>query len=84
MKQMKNFAVSVNADGSLTLDSIPPGTYTLNVTASKAGSRPFETSPVAAGRTTVTIPEGANPYSSISLGEIVLKPSPQAGVAPRP
>lgn len=84
MKQMKNFAVSVNADGSLTLDSIPPGTYTLNVTASKAGSRPFENPPVAEGRTTVTIPEGANPYSPINLGEIVLKPIPQANFVPRP
>lgn len=82
MKQMKNFAVSVNADGSLTLDSIPPGTYTLNVTASKAGSRPFENPPVAEGRTTVTIPEGANPYSPINLGEITLKLSPQPNVRP--
>lgn len=83
VKQRKHFAVAVNADGSFTVDDVAPGTYTLNVTASKAGSRPFENPPVAQGRATVTIPEGANPYSPINLGEIILKPAPQANVVPR-
>ncbi len=82
MKQMKNFAVSVNADGSLMLDSIPPGTYTLNITASKPGSRPFDNSPVAQGQTTVNIPEGANPYSPISMGEVILRRTPPPGARP--
>src|SRR5262249_43635397 len=40
-KQVQNFAVAVNADGSLQLDSIPPGTYTLNVNARKSGEQQF-------------------------------------------
>lgn len=77
MKQMKHFGVSVNADGSVMLDSIPPGTYTLNITATKPGLQPWQGIPVAQGQTTVTVPENANPSFPISLGEIILKPPPQ-------
>jgi hypothetical protein len=77
MKQMKSFAVVVNADGSLLLDSIPPGTYTLNVTASKPSTEPWRSPPLAQGQTTVTVPDGASPVTPILLEEIVLKPTPE-------
>jgi hypothetical protein len=74
--QRRNFAVAVNADGSLQLDSIPAGTYTLNITAMKAGDRPWTQPPVATGQTTITVPDNPNPLTPISIGEIVLKPAP--------
>ncbi len=76
-KQSRNFAVTVNADGSLTLDSVPPGTYTLTLTAAKPGTQPWEQQPVAESKTTVTIPENPNPLTPISLGEIILKRRPK-------
>ena len=40
VQQLKHFAISIADDGSWNVDSIPPGTYRLNITASKTGSRP--------------------------------------------
>jgi hypothetical protein len=77
-RNQKHFGVVVNEDGSLTVDSIPPGTYTLSVNAARPGTRPWESTPVAQGQTTVTVPENATPYSPITLGEIILRPVPQA------
>jgi uncharacterized GH25 family protein len=73
MKQMKNYGVTVNADGSFTADSIPPGEYTLSVTANKPGSDHWRTTPVASGSTTIFIPESASPHVPINLSEIILK-----------
>jgi len=80
MKQRKSFSVSVNADGSLALDSIPPGNYTLNITASKTGSRAWENPPVGQGSVKVVVPENASPFSPMIIEEIVLKPTPKPGV----
>ena len=77
MKQIKRFGVAVNTDGSLMLDSIPPGDYTLSIVATKPGNQPWEATPVARGEMTITVPENANPFSPITLGELVLKPMPQ-------
>jgi uncharacterized GH25 family protein len=81
MKQRKNYSVSVNADGTLALDSIPPGNYTLSLNASKTGSRPWENPTVAQGSINVVVPENASPLSPIAIEEIVLKPTPKPGVA---
>ena len=75
MQQMKNFAVSIANDGSWSADSIPSGTYTLRVTASKAGSRPWENPPAATGTAQVVVPEGATPQTQISVDEVVLRPN---------
>jgi len=73
-RQQQRFGVTFNADGTLTIDSVPPGNYTLSVTASKPGKQPWESNPVANGSVTVTVPEGATSYNPIHVGEIVLRP----------
>lgn len=73
-KNTKHYSVSVGKDGSLLLDSIEPGDYTLTVTAQKhSGESPIPT-PVASGETKVNVPVGSNPNSPINVGEIVLRP----------
>jgi hypothetical protein len=74
MKLRKNFGVAIGADGSLALDSIPPGEYTLSITASKPGSQPWEHKPFATGSIPITVPANASPYVPIAIGELVLKP----------
>jgi len=75
-KRMKYYAVAVGADGSFSLDSIPPGEYNLNVTATKPkpGSDSWNTIPVASGNTTITVPENASPYAPIGISDLILKP----------
>jgi hypothetical protein len=66
------------------LDSIPAGTYTLRVNATKAGSEPFNQQPVAQGSVEVTVPENPSPFTPIAVGEVVLKPSPAPTTSQRP
>ncbi|NOS72614.1 MAG: carboxypeptidase regulatory-like domain-containing protein [Verrucomicrobia bacterium] len=73
-KQAKHFAVSISPDGTLVMDSIPPGEYTLRVMANKPGTQLWDRKTAATGTMTVTIPENANPFSPINIGEIILKP----------
>ena len=47
----------------------------LSVTASKAGSRPWENPPVASGSVQVVVPEGATPQTQITVEEVVLRPN---------
>jgi hypothetical protein len=84
--QPKTFVVSIADDGSWNVDSIPPGTYKISVTASKPGAHPWENSPVAIGTAEVVVPEGATPQTQVAVEEIVLRPVGQrAGQAvPRP
>jgi hypothetical protein len=74
-RQAKNFVVIISDEGSLNVDSIPPGTYMLKVSASKPGSRPGESQPVATGTAQVVVPEGATPQTQISVDEVVLRPN---------
>lgn len=76
MKQMKHFGVAVNADGSFSVDSIPPGEYTLSVTANKPkpGQDSWNQTPVATGSTTITVPGNASPYTPIGISDIILQP----------
>lgn len=76
MKQVKNYGVAVSADGSFSLDSIPPGEYTLSVTANKpkAGQDSWNQTPVASGSTTITVPNNASPYAPIGISDIILQP----------
>jgi hypothetical protein len=74
MKQMKSYGVAVNADGSFSLDSIPPGEYTLSITANKPGSEPWQQTPVASGNAVITVPENASPYAPIGINDIFLTP----------
>lgn len=76
MKRRKYFGVAVNTDGSFSLDSIPPGEYTLSITASKPkpGSESWNNTPVASGSTTITVPDSASPYAPIGLNDLILKP----------
>lgn len=77
MKQAKHFAVAIGADGAWALDSVPPGVYTLIVTASKPSTEPWSSPPLARGQTTVTVSEGASFATPIATGELVLKPIPK-------
>jgi protocatechuate 3,4-dioxygenase beta subunit len=76
MKQMKHFGVAVNADGSFSVDSIPPGDYTLSVSASKpkSGQDSWNQTQVASGTVTITVPESASPYAPIGISDIILTP----------
>ncbi len=74
MKQMKNYGVTIGADGTFSADSIPPGEYTFTVTAGKPGEDRWNMKPVATGSTTVTIPENSTPYSPVFVPDIFLKP----------
>jgi uncharacterized GH25 family protein len=74
MKQMKHFGVAVNADGSFSLDSVPPGEYTLSITANKPGSEPWQHTPIASGNAVITVPESASPYAPIGISDIILTP----------
>lgn len=75
MKQMKYYTLNVEADGSFSTDSIPPGEYTLNVSANKAQKDMYRyVPPVASGSATVTVPENSTPYSPVFVPDIFLKP----------
>jgi RNA polymerase sigma factor (sigma-70 family) len=74
-RQDKTFVVNIADDGSWNVDSIPPGTYALNVTALKLGSHPWEGTPVASGTAQVVVPEGATPQTQISMDEVILRPN---------
>jgi len=69
----KNYAAVVNPDGSVMLDSIAPGQYTLKVAAQKSDGEDFRSQPIATGEITVTVPPGANPAAPIQIGEVLLK-----------
>ena len=77
MKRMKHFGVNISADGALSLDSIPPGEYTLNVSVNKPGAESWRNIPVGTGSTTLTVPESASPNAPIGIGDIILKPVPK-------
>lgn len=73
MKNVKHYSVLVGKDGSLVLDSVVPGDYTLTVTANKASEESFREKTIARGETKVTVPVGSGPTSPINVGEIILK-----------
>jgi hypothetical protein len=72
-KNMKHYFAPVGADGSLLLDSVVPGQYTLRVTAQKVDDYFFSAKAVASGETTVTVQSGADPTTPIQIGEVILK-----------
>jgi hypothetical protein len=75
IRDAKSFAIAVAADGTFMLDSVPPGTYTLRISAGPLGARPWEVK--AEGSTTVMVPEGLDPSSPLDIGEIALTPTGQ-------
>jgi len=74
IKNLRNYSAAVSPDGSLVLDSVAPGQYTLRVTASRSDDDPMNRKPIAQGQTTVIVPVGTGPGSPIEIGEVVLKP----------
>jgi hypothetical protein len=72
LRNMKNYAFAVNADGSFQVDSVAPGSYSINASALENGNRSFM--PVAQGSIQFTVPDSADPLNPIPVGEIVLKP----------
>jgi hypothetical protein len=72
-KSMKRYFAAVGTDGSLLLDSVAPGQYTLKVTAQKTDADSFSAKPLASGETTVTVQAGADPAAPIQIGEVILK-----------
>jgi len=67
--------VNIADEGSWNVDSIPPGTYRIIVTASKHGAQPWDNLPLAAGAAQVVVPECATPQTQISVDEVVLRPN---------
>jgi beta-lactamase regulating signal transducer with metallopeptidase domain/protocatechuate 3,4-dioxygenase beta subunit len=75
-KTQKHYPVKVAADGSLLLDSVVPGIYTLTINAEVPGDQPWNTKTIATGATDVTVPPDANPLVPVQVNELVLKPGP--------
>jgi hypothetical protein len=73
LKNRKNYTAAIGPDGSLILDSVAPGQYTLNVTAQKLDDVSIVAKPLASGQTIVTVPPGAHPGTPIHVGEVLLK-----------
>jgi protocatechuate 3,4-dioxygenase beta subunit len=73
-RQLHRYTAKVNADGTFTFDSIAPGSYTLDVTATKTGENAWQHPPVATGQIKITIPPGSEPSAPISLDEVILRP----------
>ncbi|HMJ88654.1 MAG TPA: carboxypeptidase-like regulatory domain-containing protein [Candidatus Acidoferrum sp.] len=69
----KSYSATVAADGSVILDSVAPGQYTLRVTATESTGDSFSRKSLAQGETTVTVPAGAGPGTPVDVGEVVLK-----------
>jgi len=76
MAALRHYVAKGNSDGSFVFDSVAPGDYSISVNASRTGESPGTGLPFAAGRATVTVPDGAGPDTTINLDEIVLKPMP--------
>jgi hypothetical protein len=74
IRDSRNFAIPVAADGTFMVDSVPPGTYTLRITVGQPGIQPWEMKTMASGSTIVTVPDGSDPGSIIDIGEIALLP----------
>jgi hypothetical protein len=75
MKLQKHFAIVVNADGTFMVDSVPPGSYSLTLSASPAGSHAYGPRPGMPATTrpiNVTVPDNPDPMAPIDVGEIVL------------
>ncbi|MCC7376755.1 MAG: carboxypeptidase regulatory-like domain-containing protein [Verrucomicrobiales bacterium] len=77
-KTQKHYPVKVAADGSLLLDSVVPGIYTLTVNADVPGDQPWNTKTIATGMTEVTVPAESDPLVPVQVTELVLKPIPPA------
>jgi hypothetical protein len=74
VQNMKHYSAVVAGDGSIVLDSVMPGEYTLKVTAVKSdddsiGAR----KPLAQGETKITVPAGTGPNTPLHAGEVLLK-----------
>ena len=72
MKSRKFFVANIKADGSFMFDSVPAGSYSLDLNAYKAGTGPWSRKSVAAFKMEVTIPENPDPVAPIDLGELIL------------
>jgi RNA polymerase sigma factor (sigma-70 family) len=68
---VKHFAAVVEPDGSLVLDTIPPGDYTLNIRATLPGSG-FLGKEIGRTSVPITVPQGAIPSNPIDIGHITL------------
>jgi len=73
MTRRNCFSAAMNTDGSIQFDSIPPGTYTLEVTAIKP-EESWRSPYLMQNRQTIVVPDLVNPYFPITIGEIVLNP----------
>ncbi len=80
----KRFSFPVNPDGSFTVDSVPPGSYTLSISATKSASQPGLSAPMMVGPRMfpIEVPDAANSQSVIDVGEILITP-PDTPVSPK-
>ncbi|MCX6916180.1 MAG: carboxypeptidase-like regulatory domain-containing protein, partial [Verrucomicrobia bacterium] len=73
-RHAKTFVVNISDDGTWNVDSIPPGTYGITVSAYKVGAQLWDRTTVAIGSAKVAVPQGATPQTQISVDEVILRP----------
>jgi hypothetical protein len=69
----QNFAVAVGADGTFTIDSVPPGSYRLMLNATRSRTEGPPGPSLATGSAEVTVPDNPDPMTPIQIGEVVLR-----------
>jgi len=75
-RTQKFYPVKVSADGSVLLDSIVPGVYTLSLSAEVPGEQPWQNRTIATAATEVIIPAETNPLTPVRMDDLLLKPTP--------
>ncbi len=84
-KSFRNYTAEFKPDGTFSLDGVPPGEYTMSLSASmrKSGGQTWEMIPLGHFERPVSVPEAAETsIVPIDLGEMVLLPATSPGAIP--
>lgn len=85
LKSFRSYTAEFKPDGTFSFDGVPPGEYTLNLSATmrKAGGQPGEVTQLGHFERQVSVPDTAqNSVVTLDLGEMVLSPPLSPGAIP--